>query len=118
MSLTRFRRSSRVIAAVLLLAAARLPHVAVDDAACVPAAIPGYGEHDESQHGFQANVPAGSEHCAVCHWTRSLRSPRAVLTLAVAEVAPPVIVHRIAEAEVVSAFLEDLPARAPPSSLL
>jgi hypothetical protein len=118
MALDRLRRWSRVIAAVLLVAAIRLPHAAVDDAACMPAAIPSYGDHDESQHSLQPGSQAESEHCAVCHWTRSLRSPRTLLNLGAAEISPPGIVHRLDRAEVLPAVVENLPARAPPASLL
>ena len=117
MPLGRFRRLSRVIATVLLLAAARLPHVAMDDAACAPAAIPGVGEHDETQHVLHAAVDVKREHCAVCHWTRSLRSPRASLTIINDQVDPPTQVHGALEAAVASAVLRHLPARAPPSLL-
>ena len=112
------RRWSRVIAALLLLAAARLPHVGADDAACLPAAIPAVGEHDESQHGFQAaGTAVEDEHCAVCHWSRTLRTLRATLTVAPAEVTPPAPLHRSDDPAILSASLEHLPARAPPSAL-
>jgi hypothetical protein len=120
MALDRLRRWSRVIAVVLLVAAIRLPHAAVDDAACMPAAIPSYGDHDESQHSLQPGPgsQAESEHCAVCHWTRSLRSPRTLLNLGVAELSPPSIVLRLDRAEVLPAVVDNLPARAPPADLL
>ena len=118
MSLTRIRRSSRIIAALLLLAAVRLPHAAVDDAACVPAEMGTFAGHDESQHGFRAGSPNEREHCAVCHWTRSLRAPRTPSAVAAAEFAPPAVLHLAEPAEVLSAVLEHLPARAPPSAIL
>ena len=117
MRLDRLRRWSRAIAVVLLVAAIRLPHAAVDDAACLPVAIPSYGDHDESQHGLQPGSQAEPEHCAVCHWTRSLRSPRTLLNLGAAEVSPPTTVHGPDQTQARSAVVDNVPARAPPSLL-
>lgn len=115
MSLSGVRRWTRVVATLLLLAtAARLPHLAADDAACLPAVV---GEHDETQHGFQPGSPAEDDHCAVCHWTRSLRSLRAPVTQAAIHVAPRAILVHVGDAAVPSASVEQLPARAPPSAL-
>jgi hypothetical protein len=115
MSLPAVRQWARTIAALLLLAtAARLPHLAADDAACLPAAV---GEHDETQHGFQPGAAVEDDHCAVCHWSRSLRSLRAPLTEAAAHVTPRAIVAHSDEVAATSASIEQLPARAPPSAL-
>src|SRR5688500_11517296 len=71
MSLAWLRRSARAVAAVLLLVSMwQLPHRAEDDAMCVPAAAEA---HDESKHVFTSVADASHpEHCAVCHWLRSL----------------------------------------------
>ena len=113
------RRASRLVAVVLLLASARgLPHLAQDDFACVPSALSYAGPHDESQHGLQ---PAGAaheqEHCAVCHWTRSLRSPRAHVAGSAASEHSASAVHGAASSAPLAPALDNLPARAPPSSL-
>jgi hypothetical protein len=118
MSLPRLRRPSRFIAVVLLLAAARLPHIAGDDGACLPGAIPSYVAHDESQHSLESGSPHEDDHCAVCHWTRSLRSPRTAVASAAAQVNPPTLLHRSDAAAARSADVAHLPARAPPSALL
>jgi hypothetical protein len=62
------RRSSRIVAALLLLTSLwQLPHRWQDDEVCAPVAE----AHDESKHVFTAPTAAGhAEHCAVCHWTR------------------------------------------------
>ena len=65
------RRSSRLIASLLLLSSLwQLPHRWQDDQACAPRSE----AHDESQHVFTASQAADhAEHCAVCHWTRILK---------------------------------------------
>ena len=101
---------------MLVLAAVRLPHFAADDAACAPVVVTAYGEHDESQHALQsATTEAADEHCAICHWTRSLRSPRPSLAGQSAAAAAHGVAHWTGEAEVLTPSLERLPARAPPS---
>jgi len=69
MSLERIRRSSRVVAAILLLASMlQFPHPSFDDEACSPSAAE---RHDESKHVFTPVTPASHpDHCAICHWTR------------------------------------------------
>lgn len=71
MPLAWLRRSSRAVAAVVLLVSMwQLPHRADDDEICAP----GTAEvHDESQHVYTgAGDSAGEDHCEVCHWLRSL----------------------------------------------
>ena len=69
MKLGWLRRSSRAIAAILLLTSMlQLPHRSQDDEICTP------GDpvsHDESRHAFtpETSVPPPT-HCAICHWTR------------------------------------------------
>jgi hypothetical protein len=65
------QRSSRIVAALLLLATMwQMPHRWQDDDACAPVAE----SHDESKHVY-TTPEAGphAEHCAVCHWTRLLK---------------------------------------------
>jgi hypothetical protein len=89
--------------------------MAADDVGCVPAVVSSPGDHDETQHSFRPGAPPTErEHCAICHWSRSLRSPRTSLVVATAEVKPPYILSRSTEPRVESAILENLPARAPP----
>ena len=72
MVLAWLRRSSRAVAAVILLVSMwQLPHRAEDDEICAPAPAEA---HDESKHVF--TTVGGSDHqqhCAVCHWLRSIK---------------------------------------------
>ena len=65
------RGYARTVAAVLvLLSLWSLPHRSQPDI-CVPAGIE---EHDEAKHVYTAPSQAAHEdHCAVCHWMRSLK---------------------------------------------
>jgi hypothetical protein len=67
----RLRGSARTVSAVLVvLSLWSLPHRSQPDI-CVPA---GFEEHDESKHVYTAPSQAAHEdHCAVCHWMRSLK---------------------------------------------
>ena len=113
------RRWSRVIAVVLLMTAVpATPHFAQDDFACDLAALAS-AEHDESKHGFRAAGDAAErDHCALCHWSRSLRSPLTPLGVTVTPAAPAAAEHGVVAALLLSPALENLPARAPPAVLL
>jgi hypothetical protein len=117
MRLAWLRPSSRVIAAVLLLTSLwQLPHRAQDDEICVPAAAEA---HDESKHVF-TNVGAADhqDHCAICHWLRSLKP---AFSSGHAVAAPTNPGRRLTASTF--GVLRDpgadrLPARAPPSDRL
>lgn len=108
-------RSSRFVAAVLLLAALwGSPHGRQDDGACLPSYT---SEHDASKHALAAFDAAHPDHCAVCHWLRGLKPSFAAafggggeLSMSGAVAAAPSTVHPCA------AFAP-LPARAPPFTL-
>jgi hypothetical protein len=117
MMLMRARRCSRLVAAVLLLASARLPHLAADDVACVPAALAAYGQHDETDHGLRPAGQEPQEHCGLCHFTRSLRSPGTALAEWDARINPPSLVHQGPPGAPLASLPDSLPARAPPASL-
>jgi hypothetical protein len=111
--LSLFRRLARPIAVLVLLAApAGLLHTGLDDPACIAA-----GEPDDGTARLGAAPGHSSDHCLVCHWTRSLRAPspaveRVFAALAVGgrvDIAPPSLHHEPA--------LDPAPARAPPPSL-
>lgn len=71
MSLAALRRSSRTFAFwLLLLSLWGLPHRADGADSCPPA---GSEPHDESKHVFSAAARAEGEHCAVCHWLRTIK---------------------------------------------
>lgn len=81
MSLSRLRRSSRFVAALLLIVSSfGLPHRSNTDDNCLPF---GVEEHDESNHVFKAvTTTAHPEHCAICHWTRWLKPDLSTRTIA------------------------------------
>jgi hypothetical protein len=114
MSLGWIRRSSRVIAAILLLTSMlQFPHPSLDDDACSPGAAE---RHDESKHVFTSVTPTpDQDHCAICHWTRWMNP--------VFSSGPSVIVDLSARGELAAAMAgilrapsaDRLPPRAPPS---
>ena len=114
MSLAWLRRSSRAVAAVLLLVSMwQLPHRAQDDEMCGPltAEAP-----DESKHVFTAVASSDAqEHCAVCHWLRSmnlgLRTGDLVAVPAESSTGPWTVVSRSLR----DAGADRIPARAPPA---
>jgi mono/diheme cytochrome c family protein len=117
MGLAWLRRSSRAVAAVILLASLwQLPHQVQDDDICTPAAAEA---HDESKHVFTAaGATAHPDHCAICHWLRAMNPAFAG---GPATVVPDESGSRLAA--LTSGTLRDpranrLPARAPPSSSL
>jgi len=119
MALSGMRRWSRLVAVLLLCTAARLPHLAADDFACVDSSAPAYAGHDETKHGLRpATSDDDGEHCAVCHWTRTLRSPRAVVGMLYAGIEPASVLHATSGRAFSTAIARNLPARAPPSQLL
>ena len=119
MSLFRMRQLSRVVALALLLATARgLPHIAQDDDACVSEALASITQHDESRHAFRAGRTVEREHCAVCHWTRSLRTLRAAVAVVAAQVVHPQLIVESTGRLHLPPVSENLPARAPPTALL
>lgn len=71
MSFAALRRSSRTYAFWLLLVSLwGLPHRADGADSCPPA---GSEQHDESKHVFSSASRADAEHCAVCHWLRTIK---------------------------------------------
>ena len=120
MSLARMRRWSRVLAVILVIAAGRgLPHFAQDDPACSPGGVQSYAGHQESDHALgEAQRADDQSHCALCHWSRSLRSPLTSLSLWVAHVPPPVLVSPRPASAAAVVVIASLPARAPPSLLV
>ena len=111
--LQRYRSYARVIALALLLAApATLQHGGKDDFACAPL---GQASSDgDVLHGSPSDAP---EHCLVCHWTRSLRSPSAAPAAFDSELIPAARVDAASPQAARAPSLSRLPARAPPVSL-
>ena len=112
----RLQRWPRVVALLLLVASARLPHAAQDDDAC--ATLFATGSQDGSALIDGSGTASPPDHCAICHWTRLLRSPLTVVGVTVASVGPATVVARRALPFHANPVNEHLPARAPPSTLL
>jgi hypothetical protein len=108
----RARLSARALALLLLLGTT-IPtalHAGWDDP-CEPA----LGGHGPTYVQAQPVVASGGEHCAVCHWLRSLRSLETQPT-GVAAVLPPG--REVPSDPVTSLSRHDapsIPARAPPA---
>jgi hypothetical protein len=113
----RLRRWPRVVAVLLLVATARLPHTDQDDDACATL-FAGGSSQDGSALIDGSGTPSQPDHCAICHWTRLLRSPLTVVGVTVASVGPATVVARRALPLHVNPVNEHVPARAPPSTLL
>jgi hypothetical protein len=116
MRLWRLRRWARAVALLLLLASARLPHLGADDQACVPLAAGSAPGASALIEGSGA-VPQ-PDHCAICHWTRLLRSPLTVVGVTVAAAGPATLVSWRALPFHPEPVHQHLPARAPPAELL
>ena len=113
MLLARLRRSSRVVALLLLVSFWGLAHKTGDDlcASDLPQT------HDESKHAIGAPSGADTEHCAICHSVRTPRRPLGTISPVTAPLvdrgpvcAPEPLARR-------APALDNLPARAPPASL-
>jgi mono/diheme cytochrome c family protein len=113
MALARLRRSSRIIALLLLASFWGLSHRGGDDV-CVADALQ---THDASKHVIGAPDSGKPQHCAVCH---SLRAPRRPLG-PVPQLHPPLVLSApvdVSQAVSLRApALDNLPARAPPATL-
>jgi hypothetical protein len=102
---------------VLLAAIVRLPHGAADDQACSPwlAIQPANGGAAVAQDDGASPAP---DHCAICHWTRLLRSPLTPLGVFVAPAGAATTLERGPQHSYVAPVHNHLPARAPPADLL
>lgn len=108
--LSLFRRFARSIACLLLLTGSTgFQHSGKDDVACIAGDTPA---GDASGLGTAPDDSA--DHCLVCHWTRSLRSPSAsVASVHAAFIAEVRVDVRQPAAERGPALARG-PARAPP----
>ena len=118
MSVLRLRRWSRLVSVVLLCAAAGgLPHSAADDPGCLTP-VESFDAHHETQHVVGAAGGAHtSDHCAICHWTRSLRAPRTGPVPGAAQALSSATLLRFHSPVHAAPVMEHLPARAPPPLL-
>ena len=110
------RRWARTVALVLLVASARLPHLGQDDQLCASLASDASSQNN-SVLGAGSGTASQPEHCAICHWTRLLRSPLTVVGISTTNVGPATLVLRGALPGHADPVNEHLPARAPPALL-
>jgi hypothetical protein len=110
------RRWARTVALVLLVASARLPHLGQDVQACASLFSDGASQ-DNSAFGNGSDPASQPEHCAICHWTRLLRSPLTVVGITSTNVGPAILVLRGVLPAHIDPVSEHLPARAPPALL-
>jgi hypothetical protein len=107
------RRWARTVALLLLVASARLPHLGQDDRGCA-GFVSGGSSEDASAFSVSSDAASQPDHCAICHWTRLLRSPLTVVGICTTTVGPATVVSRGALPLHVDPVNEHLPARAPP----
>jgi hypothetical protein len=114
MSLARRRRSSRFVAALLLVVSAfGLPHRAQSDDVCVPF---GVEEHDESNHVFTGVTTAEHpQHCAVCHWLRWMKPVFSSSAVSAVQRDAGADVVSFADTSLRDPASDHIPARAPPA---
>ncbi len=113
----RLRRWARAVALLLLVASARLPHAGQDDEAC--AALLAVGSSQDGSTLIEGSGAVSQpDHCAICHWTRLLRSPLTVVGVTVAAAGPATLVSWRALPFHPDPVQQHLSARAPPSALL
>jgi hypothetical protein len=114
MSLAWLRRSSRAVAAIVLLTSLwQLPHRSQDDEFCLPATAE---THDESKHVFTSpTAPAHQDHCAICHWVRWMKPVFAATAMAAANSGPDSELAPLTASLRRDPASDRRPARAPPA---
>ena len=107
------RRSARTVSAVLVvLSLWSLPHRSQPDI-CLPA---GLEEHDESKHVYTAASQAAHEdHCAICHWMRTLKPTFASSPYTVNPSGASASITVQARGSQNPSALRQIPPRAPPA---
>lgn len=112
MSLARLRRSSRFVAALLLLVSVcGLPHRSEGDDVCLPAVE----EHDQSNHVYTAIAAAEHpQHCAICHWLRWMKPVFSSSVIAAAHIDQGTDLATSTALSLRDPGSDQLPARAPP----
>jgi hypothetical protein len=117
MRLVRVRRWSRVVALLLLVASLRPFHAAADDPGCAWADA--VSSHDGTSFLGKTTAAASGtqDHCAICHWTRLLRSPLTETGFTVAATAATAPLECVGPHGYVAPTHDHFPARAPPAFL-
>jgi hypothetical protein len=111
MVLARLRRSSRVVAALVLASFWALSHPASDD----PCVVGPLEAHDESKHVMGAAADAEPNHCVVCHSLRTAKRPFGPAPYLQVPPVAAVIVDAAAARRLGSPEPGRIPARAPPA---
>lgn len=105
----------RAAIVLLFVSGSSFLHRPQGDDVCLP---DGVEAHDESRHVVTADIKAGhGEHCAVCHWMRTLKpafASRPVWAGSDDRRSPLILTSGLYRQ---GAALHNLPARAPPLSL-
>ena len=114
MPLAWLRRSSRAVAALVLLVSMwQLPHRGQDDDICAPAQNEA---HDESKHVITtASGSLDQEHCAICHWLRSMNPGFGVRGLTAGPIESDTRFLAPVSRSLRDPGTNRIPARAPPS---
>src|SRR5690349_24381997 len=117
MRFVRVRRWTRIVALLLLVASVRPFHSASDDPGCAwPDAV-------SSRDGGSALAKAtgtatgAQDHCAICHWTRVLRSPLTETGVTVVALSATATLESSGPRVCLAPTHDHLPARAPPAFL-
>jgi hypothetical protein len=118
MRVWRLKRWSRAVALVLLMVAIRPPHAASDDPGCSSwlDALSDRTAQPSVATGT-ARAPGVPEHCAICHWSRLLRSPLTPIGVIITVSTAARTLERSQPPAYVAPVHDHLPARAPPVSL-
>lgn len=102
----------RLVAIALLVAApVAFLHTGQDDVACALAG----GAQTDGATVKNTTAANGAEHCLICHWTRSFRSPFASTAHLESVLVITARVDVSPDAEQCAPPLDQLPARAPPA---
>jgi hypothetical protein len=107
-----------VVALVLLAVSLRPFHAASDDQACSawPDALSAHGS--DSSLSNQTGLASGAQdHCAICHWTRLLRSPLTPAGVTISAATAATTLEKSGTSVYVAPIDDHLPARAPPAFL-
>ena len=116
MSSALLRRSSRPVAAILLvLSVWGMAHKPFAQDLCLP---DGAEQHDASKHTFTAAVDLQHEHCAICHWLRFVRPAFGQTSIDTPSLRPCAEISGITGPATRSGVSALLAARAPPTTLL
>src|SRR5829696_3719265 len=113
MALAWLRRSSRAVAAIVLLVSMwQMPHRGADDEFCAPGAAEA---HDESKHVFTSVSDTGhQDHCAICHWLRSIDPGHGLRAMTAVPVASDTRFFALVSGSLRAPDSSRITARAPP----